>query len=131
MKRLSILPVALIMCICLTGCHAKEVFIGNVISNDDIIQMEYTVFDCHREWFMTLSEEDLLNVSYACESGTVEITVGTDGDTPLYEGNGLTDIEFSLNIQKSGTYRIALTGHNAKGSISFTKGQLHESVENP
>lgn len=112
----------------MSGCHTTELFIGSVTSADDGIFAEYTVFDCSREWLMTLSEGDLLKVSHACESGTVEITVGTDGDTPIYEGNGLGDIEFSLNIRKSGTYRISLTGHDAVGSISFTKGRSHENT---
>lgn len=129
MKRSLLLRIATVaLCIAMTGCHTTELFIGSVTSADDGIYAEYTAFDCHREWFMTLSEGDLLMVSYVCRSGTVEITVGTDGDTPIYEGNGLDDIEFALNIRKSGTYRISLTGHDAVGSISFTKGQSHENT---
>lgn len=69
---------------------------------------------------MTLTEGDTLSVFVAQEAGTVDVVVGIDGQEPVYEGNGLTEFSFVLNITQSGTYRISVVGHGARGRIAFT-----------
>ena len=70
---------------------------------------------------LELTAGDAVMVSIAQESGTVDVIVGINEKEPIYEGNGLTNTSFTLNITEAGTYQIIVTGHNACGSVSFTK----------
>lgn len=121
MKHFFVMSVMVILCIAMAGCNAGSTFDGNKTSNTDSFQMDYTVLNQQEDSFLTLAEGDSLQVSIAQESGTVDVIVGIDGREPIYEGNGLTDTDFTLNILESGTYQIAVTGHNARGSVVFTK----------
>ena len=49
------------------------------------------------------------------------MTVGTDGNEPIYRGNGQQNAEFILEITETGNYHISVLGHQAKGNVSFTR----------
>ena len=51
----------------------------------------------------------------------MDVTVGMEGQTPIYRGNGQQNAEFVLEIIETGSYHISVSGHQAKGSISFTR----------
>lgn len=121
MKHFLMMSVTAILCIALAGCNVGSTFDGNKTSNTDSFQMDYAVLDQQEASFFTLAEGDSLLVSIAQEAGTVDVMVGIDGKEPIYEGNGLTDTAFTLNILEPGTYQISVTGHNARGSVAFTK----------
>lgn len=128
MKRLWLLLVAAVFCMALTGCHSGSTFDGNILRNEDCFQMEYTVLDQQESASIALGEGDTLCVSVSQERGVVDIVVGIDGKEPIYEGNGLTDMDFSLNISQFGDYQISVTGHEACGSVAFIKAAA-ENVE--
>lgn len=125
MKRfLSVLPLFLAVILCI-GCRAKSSFDGSIISNDDIFRIDYTFLNRREDAFLSLSEGDTLKVSYVIVGGSIEICIGIDEDEPIYTGNALCgrdfDMNFTINIQKSGTYRITVIGHDASGVVSFIK----------
>lgn len=115
-----IISIVLVLCAVLTGCSSGK-FDGTVISDGREFKMDYSVFDRQKESFIELEAGDSLYVSAMQDSGCVDITVGIDGKEPIYEGNGLTDMEFTLNISEFGSYRISVTGHDACGSVVFRK----------
>lgn len=105
----------------LGGCHAGSAFDGNVISNDQGFWMEYTILDRQQSGTLPLEAGDTLRVSIAQETGAVDVTIGLDGQKPVYEGKGLTNFDFTLYFSESGTYRICVTGHGARGSVTFLR----------
>ena len=121
MKRFFKMSAAALMCIALMGCNAESKFDGNKISNVYGFQMDYSVLNQRESSSLTLAKGDSLQVSVAQEAGTVDVTVGIDGKEPIYEGKCLDDKEFTLNILEAGDYLIAVTGHNARGSVAFTR----------
>lgn len=127
MKRLWLLVVTVVFCMALTGCHSGSTFDGNIFRNEECFQMEYTVLDQQECASMALGAGDTLCVSVSQECGAVDIVVGIDGKAPIYEGNGLTDMDFSLNISQPGDYRISVTGHEASGSVAFIKAAAEKA----
>lgn len=115
------MQITMILCIVLVGCQISSTFDGNTISNADRFQMDYTVLDRQESASLVLNEGDSIRVSIAQNAGTVDVTVGIDGKEPIYEGNGLTNAAFVLNVWETGMYQIVVTGHNACGSVSFVK----------
>lgn len=129
MRHFLLTLVTAILCIALTGCSADSTFDGNKTVNADSFQMDYSVLDQREDSFLTLAEGDVLQVSIAQETGTVDVTVGIDGNEPVYEGNGLSNTDFTLNILESGIYQITVTGHNARGHVAFTKADAKTSQQ--
>ncbi len=104
--------------IILTGCKS---FNGNITSDVDSFYMDYSIFNRQEDAFINMSEKDKLQVEIRQTEGNVDVTIGIDGEEPIYQGNALTKISFTLNINKSGKYRISVTGNNAKGYVSFER----------
>ena len=70
---------------------------------------------------LNLAEGNRLQVTLLHTEGTVDVTVGMDGNEPIYRGNGQQNADFSLEIAETGNYHISVTGHQAKGNITFTR----------
>lgn len=129
MKHLLLMLMTMILCVALVGCHSDSTFDGNKISDTDRFQMDYSVLNQQEGAFMALTAGDAIMVSVAQESGMVDVIVGINEKEPIYEGNGLTNTSFTLNISEAGTYQIIVTGHNACGSVSFTKVTAEPEAE--
>ncbi len=111
-----------LLCLTLISC-GDDVFEGEKIADDDCFSLDYTIFNGREEASLTLIEGDVLKVVIAQESGFVDMTVAIDGQQPVYEGNNLTDMTFTLNITSGGTYRVTVSGHSACGTVSVKKSQ--------
>ena len=105
----------------LAGCRAGSVFDGSRVSDTSGFRMEYSILNREESADLTLTEGDCLLVSLSHTEGTVDVTVGMEGQTPIYRGNGQQNAEFVLEIAETGSYHIFVSGHQAKGNISFTR----------
>ena len=109
------------MIILLTGCGTGSVFDGSRVSDASGFRMEYSILNREESVDLTLTEGDRLQVSLSHTEGSVDVTVGMEGQEPIYRGRGQQNAEFVLEIAETGNYHISVTGHQAKGSISFTR----------
>ena len=94
---------------------------GSRVSDASGFRMEYSILNREESADLTLTEGDCLLVSLSHTEGTVDVTVGMEGQTPIYRGNGQQNAEFVLEIAETGSYHIFVSGHQAKGNISFTR----------
>ena len=116
-----------VMLFLLTGCGTSSVFDGSRISNASEFRMEYSVLDREETAELALKAGDQLRVTLSHTEGTVDVTVGIEGKTPIYRGSGQQNADFVLEITEAGNYRISVSGHQAKGNVSFT--QIPEEME--
>ena len=105
----------------LAGCRAGSVFDGSRVSDTSGFRMEYSILNREESADLTLREGDCLLVSLSHTEGTVDVTVGMEGQTPIYRGNGQQHAEFVLEILEKGHYHISVSGHQAKGNIAFIR----------
>ena len=105
----------------LTGCGTSSVFDGSRIANASEFQMEYSVLDREETADMVLEAGDQLRITLSHTAGTVDVTVGLKGKEPIYRGNRQQNAGFMLVIDETGNYQISVSGHQAKGSVSFTR----------
>ena len=105
----------------LTGCRTGSVFDGSRVSDASGFRMEYSILNREESAGLNLTEGDCLLVSLSHTEGTVDVTVGMEGQTPIYRGNGQQNADFVLEITETGNYHIFVSGHQAKGNISFTR----------
>lgn len=120
-KRLFAIFTATVSFFAFASCRTDNSRDVRIYSDDNCFQLNYTLLNRGETSLISLEQGDCLKVVLAQEEGNAEITVGIDGKNPIYEGNNLTDIAFTLNIQETGTYRITVNGHDARGNASFTK----------
>ena len=109
------------MILLLTGCGTGSVFDGSRVSDASGFRMEYSILNREETAELVLQAGEQLRVTLSHTEGTVDVTVGMEGQEPIYRGNGHQNADFILEIAETGNYHISVTGHQAKGSISFTR----------
>ena len=105
----------------LTGCSTGSVFDGSRVSDASGFLMEYRILNRAESADLNLTEGDCLLVSLSHTAGSVDVTVGMEGQEAIYRGNGQQNAEFVLEIAETGNYHISVSGHQAKGNASFTR----------
>ena len=105
----------------LAGCGTGSVFDGSRVSNASGFRMEYSILDQEESADLNLTEGDRLQVSLSHTEGSVDVTVQIKGKEPIYRGNGQQNADFVLEITETGDYQLSVSGHQAKGSVSFTR----------
>ena len=121
MKAMTGICMLAAMLFMLTGCGTGGVFDGARVSDASGSRMEYGILNKEESADLNLTEGDRLQVSLSHTQGTVDVTVGMDGNEPIYRGNGQQNAGFVLEIPETGTYHISVSGHRAKGNISFIR----------
>ncbi len=116
----------LVMCFLLTGCEGKSTFEGSMISNETELRMEYRILDKEESAELKLTEGDQIQVTISHTEGNVDVIVGQVGEEPIYKGTEQENADFILTIPETGCYLFSVTGHRAKGEISFTCIPLRE-----
>ena len=103
------------------GCGSPSAFEGTRTSGETGFWMEYAILDREETADLSMEEGEQLEVRIQHTAGDVDVKVGKVGEEPIYTGDGQTNAEFVLVVPKSGTYRISVTGHRAKGSVFFNR----------
>ena len=122
-KRKAVAAICMLaaMLFLLTGCRTGSAFDRSRVSDASGFRMEYSILNREESAGLNLTEGDRLQVFLSHAEGTVDVTVGMEGQAPIYRGNGQQNADFVLEIAETGNYHISVTGHQAKGSISFTR----------
>ena len=118
-----------IACICLmtlvltllTGCGKTTAFDGSKVSDETGFHMEYNVLNQEETADINFKLGEEIKVVFAHSSGNVDVTVGLPGKDTIYTGTNQENAEFYLMIPETGVWHISVTGHQAKGRVSFTR----------
>ena len=112
-----------ILCISLTLLSAcgHATFNGSSTGNDTQFIMEYSVLNTsdHRE--LSLKTGDVIDTAVVSDDGSVDIQVENSAGEAIYSETDVPTSAFEIVIQEDDTYIFTVTGHEAKGSVSFIK----------
>ena len=125
-KTIILSAILLAICLLLSGCGKKSTFDGSRTSDETGFRMEYRILDREESAELELTEGDQIQVHISHTSGNVDVIVGENGEELIYKGTEQENADFILTIPKTGCYHISVTGHRAKGEISFTCIPLKE-----
>lgn len=53
------------------------------------------------------------------QEGSLSITIGKNGDTPVYTGNDVESSTFTVYLREAGDYKVVITANKHKGSYSL------------
>ena len=124
--RKAITAILLVICLLLSGCGGKSTFDGSRTSDETGFRMEYSILDREESAEMKLTEGDRIQVHISHTSGNVDVIVGENGEELIYKGTKQENADFILTVPKTGCYHVSVTGHRAKGEVSFTRIPLKE-----
>lgn len=120
MKKVSyVILICGFLCL-LCGCGQKT-FNGNSTGNDHQFIMEYTVLNTSDHRDLVLQSGDVIDVKIVSQSGSVDIEVQNSAGESIYKEADVPTSDFEIKILQDDTYQFIVTGHQAKGSVSFIK----------
>ena len=105
----------------LTGCGRGSAFDGFRVTDASGFRMEYSMLNREESADLNLTEGERLQVSLSHTEGNVDVTVELKGKEPIYRGTGQQNADFVLEILGTGNYCISVSGHQAKGNVSFIR----------
>ena len=119
-KTINLAAILMAICLLLSGCGGKSTFDGSRTSDETGFRMEYRILDKEESAEMKLTEGDQIQVHISHTTGNVDVIVRQNGEEPIYKGTEQENTDFILTVPKTGCYHISVTGHRAKGEVSFT-----------
>ena len=121
MKKLSLLLLALGLCLPLSACSHGAAFEGERTADDNTFVLDYTALNSTQAHKLDLEAGERLDAEIDIQAGRLEITVGMDGCDPIYKGKNMPSSSFQIEVEDSGTYQIIVTGVNASGRVAFAR----------
>ena len=112
--------VAVLVTLLLSACIFTE-FSGSRTGNESQLIMEYSVLNKTDSQMLELQEGDSVEFTVISESGELDIILQKEEEDPIYEGVNIDTGEFKVGIEETGTYKVSVTGKNAKGSVSIIR----------
>ena len=100
-KTIIFSAILLVICLLQIGCGKNNTFEGSRISDETGFRMEYSILDKEESAELMLTEGDQIQVSISHTSGNVDVTVGEDGEEPIYKGTGQENAFFSFSKRLS------------------------------
>ena len=122
----AINAILLAICLLLSGCGGKTTFDGSKTSDETGFRMEYSILDKEESAELELTEGDQIQVHISHTTGNVDVIFCEDGGDLIYKGTAQENADFILTVPETGCYHISVTGHRAKGEISFNCIPLKE-----
>lgn len=95
----------------------EPTFNGSRVRNPDCYTLDFDIMNQMDSHSIVLSRGAIMSVDFAIEKGEVDLTIGIDGEEPIYRGNGINEGAFDLGIPADGCYRITVDAKHAKGYI--------------
>lgn len=124
MKKIITIYSAVLLITSLTACSPD--FNGSRTGNDKQLIMKYTAFNSTDSQDLIVEAGDTIHAKIVIEDGHLSYKIQKNGDKPIAESEGIFfSKEFDVEVEKSGTYTVDVTGDKAKGSVKF----LVESAE--
>lgn len=125
MKKMKSLTAAAFIILLFTSCSFAQ-FDGSRTGNESQLIMSFKILNTTDNQMLTLEQGDIIDFEIVNESGKIDIVLQKDKETPVFTGKEIPTNSFTVEIPVSGKYKVSVTGHNAKGSVSVVKRDMNE-----
>lgn len=120
LKKYLRLITVLAFCVLLAGCNFNSFsFIGKTskkTAQEYYLKFEY--MDGTDGHSLSLKSGDDLDVHLEKAEGVISVVIGIVGQDYIYKTDDGGNMDFKLNIEKDGKYRITVNSKKAKGMVS-------------
>ncbi len=97
----------------------QSVFTGSSVKNSDRYNLEFSKMNGEDSTVINLREGDMLSVNFDVSKGRVDISIGIEGENPIYKGDDINNGNFTVEIEQSGEYQISVNAKHAAGLIDI------------
>lgn len=95
-------------------------FVGNKIKKQHEYLLEFSALNREEKQDIEFNAGDEIQVQISIDEGDVSLSIYIkSGNEYIYRGNGLKNEKFSVTVQNSGRYVIAVKGEKAKGKVKL------------
>ena len=128
--------IALVMCflvLTLSGCSRGNGNYNQVTAVDRVssqtstsISSEHKLLDGREQYTIHVSdgEELAVLISILNQNGSLSLTIGKSGSTPVYTGNDIESSSFTVYLRESGDYSVIIDANNHEGSSSLDRSAV-------
>ena len=113
--------ISMILFLMSCGLCNKSSFMGNEIADTDFYDIDFEQMNSTHSYKIDMDAGESIKVQIIRESGKISVQIYNEDDQPVYKGDDVTDAEFEIQINEKGTYRLCVSGKNAKGHVIFSR----------
>ena len=103
------------------GLYNKSAFVGNEIADTDFYDVDFEQMNSIHSHNIDMDAGESIKVKIIRKSGKISVQIYNEVDQPVYRGDDVTDAEFEIQINEKGTYRLCVSGEDAKGHVIFSR----------
>ena len=120
MKKIGLACIVCFSLALLSACN-HAAFNGSSTGNDTQFIMEYSILNTSDYREMALKAGDVIDTIIVSDDGSVDIQIENSVGASVYSQRDVPTSAFEIVISQDDTYTFTVTGHRAKGSVSFIK----------
>ena len=120
MKKIGLACIVCFSLTLLSACN-HAAFNGSSTGNDTQFIMEYSILNTSDYREMALKAGDIIDTTIVSDDGSVDIQIENSAGASVYSETDVPTSAFEIVISQDDTYTFTVTGHRAKGSVSFIK----------
>lgn len=120
------------MILVFTACRLcnKPAFVGNEISDTDFYDVDFEQMHSTHFHNIDMDAGESIKVKIISKSGKISVQIYNEDDQSVYKGDDVTDAEFEIKIKEKGTYRLCVSGKDAKGHVIFSRCKEEKDIKN-
>ena len=127
---LSVILFHIILVFTACGLCNKAAFVGNEISDTDFYDVDFEQMNSTHSHNIDMDGGESIKVKIISKSGKISVQIYNEDDQPVYRGDDVTDAEFEIKIKEKGTYRLCVSGKEAKGHVIFSRCKEEKDIKN-
>ena len=112
------------------GLCNKATFIGDEISDTDFYDIAFEQMNSTHSHNIDMDAGESIKVKIISKSGKISVQIYNEDDQSVYKGDDVTDAEFEIKIKEKGTYRLCVSGKDAKGHVIFSRCKEEKDIKN-
>ena len=103
------------------GLCNKATFIWDEISDTDFYDIAFEQMNSTHSHNIDMDAGESIKVKIISKSEKNSVQIYNENDQSVYKGDDVTDAEFEIQINEKGTYRLCVSGKDAKGHVIFSR----------
>lgn len=112
------------------GLGNKETFVGEEIADTDFYDVDFEQMNSTHSHSIDMDAGESIEVKIIRKSGKISVQIYNEDDQSVYKGDDVTDAEFEIQINEKGTYRLCVSGKDAKGHVIFSRCKEEKDIKN-
>ncbi|MBO4540081.1 MAG: hypothetical protein J5781_07355 [Clostridia bacterium] len=124
MKKIALVFLVALLAFCAFGCirttghYRTTMCISN--QTNKAFSMEYESLDGEKKYTFDVEKDTVLDVKFTTEKGTLSCVVTDKNGKEYYRNDNVQTENLTVELGEKGTYSVALTAKDHKGSFSFS-----------